>query len=346
MSRRRNAFTLVELLVVIAIIAILIGLLLPAVQRVREAASRAKCSNNLKQIGLSLHNYHGVYSVFPPGKDHDYKGKVPGAPVYARWSIHSHLLPFLEQDNLWASINFDFPPETPGMGGVINFMPAYQNPGRENAAACRMKVSLFLCPSDSAYEPEDWPGQNNYYASQGVDFLCDLSEKQASTVDPQAAPDGPFYYLSQTRFAHISDGTSTTAFFSEKRRGRGTHDPYTDMFTMPNQTTLDATFNTCSSLPKTATPLTEKQGFSWVMGEMCCTTYNHVATPNAKTCAGIGFPGNMSNMAMQVPPSSRHPGGVNVLFGDGAVRFIEDGIDLTTWRAIGTINRGDFVGGY
>jgi prepilin-type N-terminal cleavage/methylation domain-containing protein/prepilin-type processing-associated H-X9-DG protein len=346
MARRRAAFTLIELLIVIAIIAILVALLLPAVNKVREAAFRTQCTNNLKQIGLALHNYHGVFQMFPPGKGHDYRGKVPGAPVYARWSIHSHLLPFLEQDNLYASIDFNFPPETPGMAGVIKFMPAYQNPGRVNAAQCRTKVRTFLCPSDYGAEPDDWPGQNNYYASQGLQFLCDLSEQQLSTVAPKEYPDGPFYYLSTTRFASISDGTSNTAFFSEKRRGLGVPNPATDMFTMPNQITLNATYNTCMGLSSGATPLTSKQGYSWVMGEMCCTTYNHVSTPNTRSCAGIGFPGNMSNMAMQIPPSSTHPGGVNVLFGDGAVHFIENGIDLQTWRAIGTMNRDDIASGF
>jgi prepilin-type processing-associated H-X9-DG protein len=80
------------------------------------------------------------------------------------------------------------------------------------------------------------------------------------------------------------------------------------------------------------------------MGEMCCTTYNHVAPPNTSTCAGMGFPGNMSNMAMQVPPSSYHMGGVNVLMGDGGVRFVINGISLPSWRAMGTRNGGDVPG--
>ena len=138
MVRRRSGFTLIELLVVIAIIAVLIGLLLPAVQKVREAASRLKCQNNLKQIGLALHNYHDSQGKFPPGKGPSYTQTVPGCPVYPRWSPHALILPYIEQGNLYNSINFAFPPETPGMASpVINFMPPWQNPNRENSVACR-----------------------------------------------------------------------------------------------------------------------------------------------------------------------------------------------------------------
>src|SRR6187200_924752 len=130
-GRRARGFTLIELLVVIAIIAVLIALLLPAVQQAREAARRTQCKNNLKQIGLAIHNYESTYRVYPFGKGPSYTNVA--APVFARWSQHSMLLPYVEQANLYQSIDFNFPPETPGMGGVIAFMPAYVSPTGQNA---------------------------------------------------------------------------------------------------------------------------------------------------------------------------------------------------------------------
>jgi prepilin-type N-terminal cleavage/methylation domain-containing protein/prepilin-type processing-associated H-X9-DG protein len=333
--RHRPGFTLIELLVVIAIIGVLIALLLPAVQKVREAANRMKCSSNLKQLSLAAHHYHDVFLCLPPGKGPSY----PGAPVYARWSAQAYLLPYIEQQNLTQAIDFHYPPETPGMGGVVNFMPAWQNPGRINADQSRTKIDVFLCPSDRAPYSSDWPGECNYVGNSGTQFLCDLSEKLSSTLVPSATPNGVLYYLSAVKLVEIYDGTAYTALFSEKIRGPGFPNPRTDMFIMPNQNTLDGTYNTCQGLdPTTAVPLTSKQGWSWVMGEMCCNTYNHVSTPNTLTCAGTPFPGNMANMAMCVPPSSYHPNGVNVGMCDGSVHFVHNDVSLTVWRAMGTRN--------
>jgi prepilin-type N-terminal cleavage/methylation domain-containing protein len=337
MKRLRSGFTLIELLVVIAIIAVLVALLLPAVQQAREAARRSQCKNNLKQIGLALANYEGAFTVYPFGKGAGY-GAL-GAPVYARWSMHSMLLPYVEQGSLYDSINFLNPPDTPGMAGAVAFMPAYASPGGINTAQSQKVVPMFLCPSDSSVETT-WAGANNYCGNQGS-WLCDRGNVPAAATDtnPSELNPGVFYFLSRTRVQDVSDGLSNTAFFSEKIRGNGNPDPKSDLYTMVNQTTLLNTWTTCMATNVlTATPLTSKWGASWVMGENCCTLYNHVATPGSVSCAGIPFPGTMTNMAMQVTAGSRHPGGVHVLTGDGSVHFASNNVDLTVWRSLGTRN--------
>jgi prepilin-type N-terminal cleavage/methylation domain-containing protein/prepilin-type processing-associated H-X9-DG protein len=343
MNARRSGFTLIELLVVIAIIAVLIALLLPAVQSAREAARRAQCTNNLKQIGLACHNYLSSYQVFPSGKIPAYTATVPGAATYARWCQHPQLLQFIEQGNVFNAINFAFPPETPGMNGVFpTFMPAYQNPGYVNLTACMTQVGVFLCPSDGPVS-SNWPGGNNYYGNLGT-YACDFSENNPCTVcTDNPSPQGIFYYGSAVKMSDITDGSSNTAFFSEKIRGHGIPNFKTDMLIMPNQTTLNSAYQTCLSLSPSSPPFTSVSGICWTMGDMCCTTYNHVSTPNTTTCGGIPFPGTMANMAMVVPPSSLHPGGVNLLFGDGSVRFVKSSVDLVTWRALGTRKGGEVV---
>ena len=300
-----------------------------------------KCQNNLKQLGLAAQNYHGAIGNFPFGKGPEYAG----APVYARWSELAYLLPYIEQGNVYANIDFTFPPATPGMAGVIAFMPAYSNPGGQNNAICETAIPLFLCPSDQGVSNPSWPGQNNYLGNMGTTYMCDVGPSNPSTFDPTATADGIFYYLSQTRLTDITDGTSNTGMFSEKIRGQGSPNPTTDLLIMSVQSTMAAAYATCEATnPATATPLTSKQGYSWVMGEMCCTTYNHVATPNTLSCASTGFPGGMQNMAMVVPPSSRHLGGVNVAMCDGSVRLVSNSISLPTWRAVGSRNGGDIPG--
>jgi prepilin-type N-terminal cleavage/methylation domain-containing protein/prepilin-type processing-associated H-X9-DG protein len=345
MKKLRNGFTLIELLVVIAIIAVLIALLLPAVQSAREAARRGQCLNNMKQIGIAIANYESSFKLYPPGKGLAYSPlAVPKAAGYARWSVLSQLLLFIEQGNLYNSINFNLPPETPGMGSVAfpGFMPAYENPNRENMSASLTQVATFLCPSDATTVPT-WPGGTNYLANQQT-WACDLSDNFPSTVAPNEVPRGIFYYNSSTKVASVTDGLSNTAYFSEKIRGSGTPNPKTDSLVFVTQTSLDDTYQMCTQLNVlTAAPLTSRQGMSWVMGEMCCSLYNHVAPPNQNTCAGNPFPGTMANMAMQVPPSSNHPGGVNVLMGDGSGRFIKSSIDVQTWRNVGTRNGGEVI---
>ena len=340
MKRMRSGFTLIELLVVIAIIAVLVALLLPAVQQAREAARRSQCKNNLKQVGLALANYESSFKCYPFGKGAGYASL--GAPVYARWSAQSMILPYMDQSPLYNAISFLNPPDTPGMAGGVPFMPAYQSPGNINTLQSQTKVAIFLCPSDLSVS-STWEGENNYCGNQGS-WLCDRGSATPAPSDtsPGETNQGIFYFLSRIRPADVTDGMSNTAFFSERIRGNGTSDPKADLYVMPNQTTLAATYQTCMATnPMTAVPLTSKWGASWVMGENCCTLYNHVSGPNSVSCAGIPFGGNMTNMAMQVSASSRHVGGVQVMMGDGSVHFASSSIDLGVWRAMGTRNGGE-----
>jgi prepilin-type processing-associated H-X9-DG protein len=225
-------------------------------------------------------------------------------------------------------------------------MPAYQNPDRANATASRVQVSLFLCPSDTP-PLGDWPGATNYLANQDS-WLCDLSENFPSTVSPTDRIQGIFYFLSAVKIADITDGTSNTVFFSEKIKGTGVRDgdARSDQMLVPaaGLTTAQLALQACrASNPTTALRLTYRMGASWTMGEMCCTTYNHVEKPNGVTCASPGFQGNMANMPMIMPPSSKHPGGVNSLMGDGSVKFVKDTTALETWRALGTRNGGEAI---
>jgi hypothetical protein len=254
------------------------------------------------------------------------------------------ILPYIDQAPLCNTIDFNYPPETPGMGGVTPFMPPSTNASGANAAASRTMIPAFMCPSDLGVS-DPWRAQNNYAGNQGG-WLCDRSDAPAAATDvsPSEVQTGVFYFLSRCTPASVTDGLSQTVFFSEKIRGQGNPDPKSDMFVIPAQTTLASTYSTCQGInPTTATPLTSKWGYSWVMGENCCTQYNHVAVPNSNSCGGTGFSGTMTTMAMQVSANSRHTGGVHAMMGDGATRFVSNNIDLNVWRALGTRAGGEAV---
>src|SRR5580704_5070764 len=204
---RRNAFTLIELLVVVAIIAILIGLLLPAVQKLREAAARTKCTNNLKQIGLGLHNYHDANRSLPPG----YIATNPNAATNETqpgWGWSAYLLPYIEQGSLYSALNLALPVEN--------------NSGSSNAANAANIVKMYLCPSDSV--PDAPIAVVNYLAPTTTILMAGPSSyaacvgNDACDVFDMHPLNGVFYCNSQTQLSDIIDGTSTTIMVGERSR--------------------------------------------------------------------------------------------------------------------------------
>jgi prepilin-type N-terminal cleavage/methylation domain-containing protein/prepilin-type processing-associated H-X9-DG protein len=312
-NHRREGFTLIELLVVIAIIAILIGLLLPAVQKVREAAARIKCTNNLKQLGLAMHNYEGVYRAFPPGRNQ--YPKVVSAPA--------RLLAFVEQDNLQKLVNYDGTLADP-----------------QNVAASKTRVGLFVCPSDP--QNGQVPGLadfgTNYVACNGTGATFDAAGNITGYLK---IPDGNGVFAQvPVRIADILDGTSNTAAFSESVLGNG-QVPTSLPPANPKLVVLevaggnDTTPADCDAGNGT---WSASRGGQWINGHFGNTLYNHYYPPNP---AGKWDCGNASHNKALSTARSYHPGGVNVLFADGSVRFVRDGVELATWRALATRAGGE-----
>jgi prepilin-type N-terminal cleavage/methylation domain-containing protein/prepilin-type processing-associated H-X9-DG protein len=320
----RRAFTLVELLVVIAIIGILIALLLPAVQAAREAARRIDCRNNLKQIGLALHNYHATHNVFPPGR---YVNPVDG---HGRcFSAYTHLLPYLEANTLFAQVNFNYNPED-----------------TINAPALNQTIPYFQCPSDQHKKLQGDSAVHNYPLNTGTTY-------PVSPRSPQGKPvTGIFFENSSVRFADITDGTSQTVCVSETVIAEGGPTVWdgvspTNGFVLTqgndngyNGPELTDYASQCSGA---GLVLQQTRGSRWLYGAPGHSMYNHMRAPNdpGVDCRG-GIPHSTKTdalwraLSLNVTAHSRHPGGVQALFCDGHVQFISNGIELQTWQSLGS----------
>jgi prepilin-type N-terminal cleavage/methylation domain-containing protein len=338
----RRGFTLVELLVVIAIIAILIGLLLPAVQKVRDAAARTQCSNNLHQLGLALHNYEGAMGHLPPA----FRATVPpawaGLPAYFfSWSALAELNPYLEQTNIYNTMDLTQP----------IYVPPNYNISPANQFAVQQVVKLFLCPADrmqpvSAAYGEPVLGPTNYAVCVGTGTT--------NGGPPFGSPlnsDGMFMAGTGLRFTDITDGTSNTAMMSESLLGDG---PENDVGPMPSisnavqlvyaYTGFGTPLSDAACASATEWNISNRRGFLWASGEMRCGSYNHYYTPNAPIydCVTNDLT-TYTSMAFRAA-RSLHTGGVNLLLGDGSVHFVSQNISPGTWRALATRSGGEVIG--
>ncbi|MFQ3651975.1 MAG: DUF1559 domain-containing protein [Gemmataceae bacterium] len=359
MNHTRVAFTLIELLVVMAIIAVLIGLLLPAVQKVREAAARMQCSNNLKQLGLACHNFEGSYGRLP-----NYELAPGPNQISGNYSVHARLLPFIEQENLQRLIDFNLPIRL-GSGGGSTLNPLV-------APAASTIVKTFLCPSDGQPPVVDYiegiPPNLVTNRMAGTNYAVNLGSGAGTTYDTRVPTDGMFWINSQINWLSVTDGTSNTVLMSEWLRGNnittsGTtpQDPRRQMGDAicfwahqafpPNPPGIrNGPSGPIISDPNPATFLTQLQagggfrgrfvgnrGLRWINGREFDTGMLAWQTPNSRlpdwfTC-GFGW----------MSASSNHTGGVNTLFCDGSVRFVRDGISLAVWRAAFTRAGGEVI---
>jgi prepilin-type N-terminal cleavage/methylation domain-containing protein/prepilin-type processing-associated H-X9-DG protein len=334
-SAWRSAFTLIETLVVIAILAVLIGLFLPAVQRVRESANYVKCRNHLKQIGLAMINFESSHGHFPG------LGVAP-----QQFSALVPLLPYLEQDALAKSIDAAKPLF------VADSQIGSLHPTQARAAAT--VVPLFLCPSDGA------PPLFTYYHGAtlaGSNYVVNAGTGTGTAYDLRYPTDGVFWYGSKLRSGDFTDGLASTMLASEALLGAGRDanghaagDPrryfasmYEDIY--PN-----------AGRPGASPPLTDQlchraegmqmcvwlgsRASGWIGGQAQKAAFNTYQTPN----------GHMHDCGAWdmgwFKASSGHPGGVNMVLADGSVHFIKDHIELETWRAVSTRGHTEVVGSY
>jgi len=352
-ASKRSGFTLIELLVVIAIIAVLIALLLPAVQSAREAARRSQCVNNLKQIGLALHNYESAQGSFPWTQGTTSarfplanNGRMPwdvpagNGDEWANFGSMAMMLPYMEQNAIYNSINFNFGLNWTGANQALADIC--------QRTAMDSVIGSYICPSDSG------KGRCSYRASNGTNWDW-WSRDQGAGALTRPQPGGQ----SIGTIAGVTDGTSSTIAFFERTRGDNDNSRYSpgDVYTggpqsqwgIPTyvisnpadfallQTTLipDCIAWARTNVNNQAGTVWSWGGYYWAAGEYANTVGNFNVTPNSKVpdCSGWGGVGTGIGF---FSARSRHPGGINATFADGSVRFVKDTVAPRTWLALAT----------
>ncbi len=374
--RNRTAFTLVELLVVVAIIGILVGLLMPAVNNAREAARKVSCVNRLRQLGLALSEYEAAYKYFPAGRmtpDYSLNGVVqtsgttyPMIIPRGGWtgfrSVHTFLLPFIDQYTVFSKIDFKAPT-------AVQMINASGTPVNANYQAYLIADAMFLCPSEvNALRRIT---ENNYRYNfggstpyGGAENTNDNSNIFAFHDSMSCRGNGAFTIGETLPTAAFTDGLSNCVVFSERIMGSGADMRVTkaqkgDITTLVNRSfnmlTADQFYQQCESRPYVVDSFNFNSAGRWLGGQLfsngwpfafySSTMYNHVAPPNwASVDCGqrSAIPDRPGEHAI-VSARSYHLGGVNVTFGDSSTRFISESIDLPTWRAIGTRNGNEQI---
>jgi len=372
-NRNRRAFTLIELLVVIAIIAVLIALLLPAVQAAREAARRAQCVNNLKQLALACHNYVSQQGSFPPQVQNGGLGvwsNITGGPYFDPWPLDwtASILPQIEQQPLYNSLNFAV------ASSVGNDL--------QNRTVLAAQVSSLLCPSENLRTPTQIVGgvtsTKSYHANVGGPSVI-MSWTGIFTALQQDSFGFNGVYTNSNcgpvDFASISDGSSNTALLSETHIGAGQPanlvtlsnvggrgDTY--MWRPSGQSTTgydmggagvsiaQAFVQSCQAIPGNTAAfgtLSPPNGDVWIGGNpgscMMWDAYNHFMPPNTFACDSTtdGNTGGYASVPDAFPPASNHPGGVNIAFADGSVKFMKNSVNLLVWWGLGSRNGSELI---
>jgi prepilin-type N-terminal cleavage/methylation domain-containing protein/prepilin-type processing-associated H-X9-DG protein len=322
--RCRRGFTLIELLVVIAIIAVLIGLLLPAVQKVREAAARTKCQNNLKQLALGTHNYHGVWSHFPPGVT---QLNFATAPKFRGVTLFVYIAPYLELDNL--TKDWD----------LVDPLNNTQQPAPGPTAKTATLVPIFLCPVDIINGPNPLDsGSNRWYSLSSYG-----GNGGSRSYDPAAATnDGIFFVIgpgSQTapngkpiKIADVFDGLSNTALFGERSHQDYWNDLAASTVTAPSGQFVN---------PMEKIGYWADSGGRLAAGDVTMSAFapiNYKVPPNPPMNYAAFFPLNELRVNAF---GSQHPGGANFAVADGSVRFVRDTIDPNNLRLFCVRNDGE-----